>query len=163
VIYHGDKRDLSDLPEVVARAAETLRPHRDSFDLIAVMGVSGLLVGPPLAVDLEKPILVIRKDEDVNAAYRHDRFVGWHRPRRVSATQASPVHARALWVDDFIASGDTRLRVAKLLLERGARMEMMYLYRDNELAPPPPITRGTAPRYDYGGISRSYDENVIPF
>jgi hypothetical protein len=99
---------------------------------------------------------VIRKDEDVRAMYRHDRFVGWARPYEDRGTAR---FGRALWVDDFVSSGETQRRAAKLLLERGARMEMMYLYRDNELSPGRTLDspRITVPSFAYDEIDR------IPF
>ncbi len=39
-----------------------LRPHLDKFDAIAFTGMSGALIGPPVAMVLGKEIIMVRKD-----------------------------------------------------------------------------------------------------
>lgn len=159
MIYDGPS-DLSDLKTTVWNAAQDLRPHLQHFDLIAVHGLSGILVGAPLSLELQKPLLVVRTEADYKARKRHDQYIGWGPPAGWN-TPGDTVLARALWVDDFVSSGDTQRRVAKKLLERGAWMEMAYLYRDRELSPPPASLR----RYERSPLADIFkrEEEAIPF
>lgn len=61
-MIYGGKEGFADLNEVVREGVKDLSPHRFDFDSIAVSGTSGIAVGAPLAVMLDKPLVVIRKD-----------------------------------------------------------------------------------------------------
>ena len=75
------------------------------FDTIVVTGVSGLLIGSILAHILDKHLVVVRKDEDVST---HSQ------PGMVEGI----LGGRWLFVDDFVSSGETLLRVKRKVQER---------------------------------------------
>lgn len=66
------------------------------FDTIVCTGVSGIVFATPLAMSLEKRLLIVRKDnESSHGEYRAEGSLG----------------RRWLFVDDFVSSGDTFRRV----------------------------------------------------
>lgn len=82
-------------PEVLLRRARhLLRPARDDFDVLVVTGISGVLFGSMLARSLKKDLAIVRKRDDRSTHSGHT-VEGWIGPR-------------ALFVDDLVASGDTR-------------------------------------------------------
>ena len=52
------------LKRIVEKSARFLQEKGLDFDTIAVQGVSGLIVGSPLAMALDKKIMVVRKQGD---------------------------------------------------------------------------------------------------
>lgn len=52
------------LKNIVEKSARFLQERELDFETIAVQGVSGLIVGSPLAMALDKKIMVIRKQGD---------------------------------------------------------------------------------------------------
>ena len=68
-----------------------LRPMAHTFDSIVCCGTSGLLVAPQIAEILDKPIVVVRKDQKCYS----DFFVEGVAPNRY------------IIVDDFICTGNT--------------------------------------------------------
>lgn len=130
MIYHvhraveGEDRysynHLDDLAPTVRDAVDALRPHRSEFDSIIVTGLSGVIVGTPVAMRLRKPLVVFRKaGEDAHSStpVNHKRL-----------------GTRALFLDDFISDGGTYRRVEDALVktDRGATIVAKYLYRDND-------------------------------
>ncbi len=91
-----------DLALVVEDCASMLAPHLADFDTVVATGVSGMSVAFPLAVRLGKRVAILRKPEDESShSGNAGTWQGWADvPRR-----------RCLWVDDFIGTGDTELRI----------------------------------------------------
>jgi orotate phosphoribosyltransferase len=87
--YFDEKRRKS----VLRHAKKTLKDM--DFDVIAVVGVSGLLWGTAIATNLGKKLCVVRKNDGSHSKYK----VEGHIPHR----------NRTNWiiVDDFISSGTT--------------------------------------------------------
>lgn len=112
------------LSGVVNRTMGVLALHRAEFDCIAVRGVSGVMVGAPVAVMLGVPLLVVRREEE-----RHSVHTGHLTANYVNAGE------RALFLDDMISSGAT-FRAAREALHLecpGTRIVAAYLYGiDNE-------------------------------
>lgn len=131
MIYHsvvGTDRpigeyNLDGLDLVVERAVEDLRPVLGQFDSIVVTGMSGVVVGSPVALALRKPLVIIRKDDD-NSHHGYGQVIN-----------KNQVGERALWLDDFVATGVTQGKVAKRLLDIGSKMEFSYMYKYRDLAP----------------------------
>jgi adenine/guanine phosphoribosyltransferase-like PRPP-binding protein len=128
VIYHDakdprrgqDPNNLDDLGLTVAKATAFLKPVRGEFDSIVVTGMSGVIVGAPVALRLRKPLVVLRKEgDDAHGAYR-----GWINQDRLGE--------RALFLDDFTYMGFTRNRVIERVEQQGAKVVATYLYRDDE-------------------------------
>lgn len=124
MIYHSTDPDgrtystLEDLALTVRNATEDLRPHRKEFDSIVVTGVSGLVVGAPVALRLRKPLVILRKASDDSHSGRHENIKN--------------VGDRALFLDDFVSGGATQRRVLDAIDRHGAgaRVVARYVYRD---------------------------------
>lgn len=115
-------RTLRDLADTVSDAVKTLAAHREEFDGIVVTGISGLVVGAPVAVQLEKPLLVLRKPGD-DSHDGDDRFV--------NAADVGP-GSRLLFMDDFVtAAGTTLARVRCKVSSIGSAVGAIYTYRDD--------------------------------
>ena len=81
------------LKTVIRRTVKLLRDKNIKFDTIAVKGNSGMLIGPSLAMEMNKSLLIIRKPAERNHSY--NKVEGWGHNQRI------------LILDDFIASGKT--------------------------------------------------------
>src|SRR6185312_11074657 len=77
--------------DTVAAALECLR--RFDFDAIAFRGMSGALVAPVLALNLNKTLILVRKPDD----HHH----GW------DDIEGHKAARRYVILDDFVSSGDT--------------------------------------------------------
>jgi hypothetical protein len=98
MIYDGND-GFTDLPKVVANAVKDLKPYATEFDSIVVTGVSGITVGAPVAIALDKNLVVVRKEDDSSN----------HSGRRVQGT----FPRRWIFLDDFASTGTTKRRVEK--------------------------------------------------
>lgn len=116
MIYHGSNHSFDDLERNVRRTTRLLRPHLDKFDSIVVTGVSGLVVGPAAALRLKKPLVVVRKPDDSST----------HSARKVEGHMR--LGKRALFVDDFVSSGETQRRVEDVIERHGARVVGVVAY-----------------------------------
>lgn len=97
-----------------------LKPHSKRFDSIVVSGMSGVIVGAPLALRLRKPLVVVRKD---NESHHNDEHV----------INEHSTGKRWLFLDDFTASGDTLRRCYTALDERVTTFAGTYQYSYDEL------------------------------
>jgi adenine/guanine phosphoribosyltransferase-like PRPP-binding protein len=93
--------DYENLAEVVERIVQELRVRRKEFDSIAVRGVSGLIVGGPVSIALNLPLIVIRKPGEESHSSGH-----------TITNKKKPVE-KVLFLDDFQATGDTERAVAE--------------------------------------------------
>lgn len=118
--------DLSDLPRVVRATTKDLREHIDEFDSIVVRGNSGLLVGSPVSLRLNKPIVIVRKPRD-NSHSEEMKVINQYN-----------LGDRYIFLDDFISSGDTLIatweEINKWFKNRDKIPEIVggYLYRDRK-------------------------------
>jgi hypothetical protein len=88
--------------------AETLRRVADdlvgvAFDTVAVRGVSGLLIGIPIADRLDKRLCVIRKPAEGTHSHH--------------AVEGEPI-GRYLILDDFVVSGETVKTIVETMREK---------------------------------------------
>jgi len=95
--YYLDLRIVPSHPEVYQLALGAYRAMADevgprSFDAVAGVATSGLLMSSPLAVSLSKPMVYVRREEK------------GHGTRRLVEGDI-PVGSRALLVDDLATSG----------------------------------------------------------
>ncbi len=104
-MIYGGKDGLADLVDVVRRTANELRPHKKEWDSIVVTGVSGLLVGPAVALRLHKPLVVVRKPGD-------------HSHCTTLIENFQNIGKRYLFLDDFISTGTTKKRVLGAINKR---------------------------------------------
>lgn len=88
----------SGLRKCVRNLVKLLKPHVDKFDTIVFRGTSGALVGPAVALALDKPMLFIRKPSS------DSHYSG--------ICEGNVVTENYVIIDDFISSGNT-LRAIK--------------------------------------------------
>jgi adenine/guanine phosphoribosyltransferase-like PRPP-binding protein len=116
--YLDQFTDPNKMREIMERAKQVL--PLDNFDAIAVRGNSGLLIGAPLAMTLDKKLLIIRKNGEKN----HDFgiIVGWGKRQKI------------MLVDDFIDSGATLYEMIQQIGRRCDSPEIVgiFLYNWNE-------------------------------
>ena len=127
MIHYDTHKGLSDLPDAVAQATADLAPHAHEFDSIAVCGVSGLMVGSPVALALGKPLVVVRKDTDMLMPCVHVSEV----------ENARNSGGRVLFLDDYIGGGHTVRHVADSVT-RGTPGAVVssYEYKHRRYTPP---------------------------
>lgn len=91
------------------------------FNSIAVTGISGLLLGPILAAQLNKKILVVRKDTKTTNS---DKIVEGR----------SVKNDRYIIIDDFIQSGSTINRIIKEIhiFNPTAKCVGIFLYNERD-------------------------------
>jgi len=120
--YDDYRGELDDLAVTVREAFDVIRAAdiSDQYDSIIVTGISGILVGSPVALRLNKPLVILRKDGDMH-----------HNGRIV--INVDRMGKRCLWLDDFVSLGNTEARVWAFLDERGAELAYRYLYSHHEL------------------------------
>lgn len=110
---------ISHLPKVIDRAKADLRGV--DFDTIVGTGFSGGIVIPALALVMDKQFLLIRKDGD-NSHHR--------------GSLVGQLGERWIFVDDFISTGRTRMRVIEKVAEAVSAsmtpttMVGQYMYQD---------------------------------
>lgn len=118
-LSYYDRYSPPDLKETVERAVATLAPHAASFDCIAVRGVSGMIVGAPVALALGKPLVVVRKPHETS----HGQSLANRR------------HAggRFLVLDDFMFTGATVQAIRDSMEgNAGAEFAGIYMYQYDE-------------------------------
>lgn len=103
--------------DAVRDTVAALTPHKDKFDSIVVRGISGLIVGAPVALRLNKPLVVVRKED------------GAHSSRPVETM--GRMGRRLLFLDDFVSTGETRTAVLDAIGEEDAYADLVgeYLYQ----------------------------------
>ena len=85
--------DPDELRRCINNALQRLEGEHLNFDAVAFTGVSGALLAPPIAMTLNKTLLLIRKTKDST-----------HSPFQVEGDKGA---RRYLIVDDFVSSGAT--------------------------------------------------------
>lgn len=120
MIYHGKKYTLNDLPETIEQAIETITPFQKKFTSIVVIGMSGVIVGVPVSLALNKPLVIIRKDTD-ESHHGNGRIINEKKMRK-----------RCLFLDDFMDSGHTWVKVKRIIASHGARITCAYMYNGDE-------------------------------
>jgi adenine/guanine phosphoribosyltransferase-like PRPP-binding protein len=96
--YLRDLIDPKHLAAIVQVAARCLAKYE--YDAIAVRGVSGLLLGPALAIATGKSLIVVRKEESAHAK---------------TGVEGDIAARRYIIVDDFVDTGETcRTIVSKI-------------------------------------------------
>lgn len=118
MIYHDGCDDLEGLATTVRKTVKALKPYRASFDSIVCSGMSGVVVGVPVALGLKCPVVIVRKREPL---------------RRVAVVvvNGKQIGERALFLDDFRATGDTKRYVADKVSQGRTRVIGHYYYRDH--------------------------------
>jgi adenine/guanine phosphoribosyltransferase-like PRPP-binding protein len=121
MIYHSrgtetDAHDLHGYADEVKQTVKALRQREGDFDVIVVQGMSGVLMGGPVSLILDKPLCVVRKPDD-------DSHAGTEPINGVVCE-----NSRCLFLDDFVSMGDTRLRCHDAVKEWGGDLTLTYEY-----------------------------------
>jgi hypothetical protein len=103
--YMAPLLDPTTLMQRVTKMVEALAPHADTFDTIAFSGYSGAVLGPMLAMRLDKNMLLVRKDTDST----HSSYL-------IEGT----LHSRYIIADDLVCSGATAMRIQKSIFQKEA-------------------------------------------
>lgn len=98
--------------DTIERTIRHLRPIRDTFDAIAICGVSGMLVGIPVADELHKSLIVVRREKR-----KHSDF-----------TVEGSIEGRYIIVDDLICTGDTIQYVVDKIREHNSYASCKGIY-----------------------------------
>ena len=117
-----DNYPHDDLLATVDRAIMELTPHLGEFDSIAVRGVSGLIVGSPVALHLGKPLVVARKPSEIahSSGVSNDRNAG----------------RRYVILDDFVSSGATVSEITYTMTQHTSALRAgIYVYNTHEYIP----------------------------
>jgi hypothetical protein len=96
---NGAYRTFRDLDLTVEQTRRTLESVKDQFTSIVVTGISGLVVGAPVALALDLPLVVVRK-----APSRDDVCAGG------AILGVEDLGKAPLFLDDLISSGQTYWR-----------------------------------------------------
>lgn len=101
MIYHGP-RGLDDLEETVLLTCDRLKPQAHRFDSLVTTGLSGVVVGSPVALLLDKPLVILRKPSD--DCHSSSRFIN-----------LKSLGKRYLVIDDLQDTGATLKRIRATL------------------------------------------------
>lgn len=119
--------DANERAKQVAKTIAFLAPMHDTFDAIAVRGMSGVSIGAVLAHALNKHLILVRKGDgnlkDDHSQYRIEGPLYW-----------SPLQ-RYIILDDFVASGYT-VRTIRHQIGMAAEYVGAVMYRWNEFHGP---------------------------
>jgi adenine/guanine phosphoribosyltransferase-like PRPP-binding protein len=125
MLHYDTHNGLSDLNRTVQNTVRALQPHVGDFDSIAVQGTSGIVVGSPVSLLLNKPLVIVREDETMRCHHSRDVENALHAGRR------------ALFLDDQISTGATIGDVeVKLARDTNAEVVASYLYQYGEYRSP---------------------------
>lgn len=94
-----------------------------NFDTIAVRGSSGLLFGAPLAMEMEKNLLLVRKEKEVS-----------HSTTKV---EGKGIGQRIIVVDDFVETGKTLKAIEEAIITycQSPTILGLYLYNHSQWTP----------------------------
>ena len=116
-----DDYNPDEMAKVVTRAVRMLNKHKGEFDSIVVRGVSGLMIGAPVALKMGKPLLVVRKPNEL---------------RHTSVPIANHVRSgdRYIILDDFVSSGVTARSIAYAMKKDRPKAQLVatYMYQSNQ-------------------------------
>jgi len=116
MIYGGEYGALTDLAQCVEKTVACMKSRIHEFDSIVVRGVSGIVVGSPVALALDKPLVVVRKPDEQN-----------HDGSRMVVNR----HHLGKWVvflDDFRATGETEKEIRREVESWGGQIGECFFY-----------------------------------
>src|SRR5688500_1945769 len=103
--YLEEALDPRRAKEIVTTIVKLLTPKKDSFDAIAFRGSSGLLIGPAVAMAMDKGMILVRKERP---------HQGHHSRYQVEGDD----HAdKYIVIDDQVCSGNTLERTKEQVSE----------------------------------------------
>lgn len=102
--YLDETLELPTLSMNVDRVVWFIRAKKLEFDSIAFSGMSGAIVAPLVAMELNKPIILIRRSTQHTHSGRHIEYSDSIQKEKCKSY---------IIIDDFIASGDTVKRIKR--------------------------------------------------
>jgi adenine/guanine phosphoribosyltransferase-like PRPP-binding protein len=99
--YLKDFLNPSSMRDKIAQAVKALEPQAHLFDSIAFTGMSGTLIGPPVAMALSKEVIMVRKPDQST-----------HSSMTVEGNYGSRSY---IILDDMRASGATEHRIVRAI------------------------------------------------
>lgn len=133
--YLKKQFEIASLKKIVKDTVQAIHQSKIDFDTIAVTGISGITVGLPASLRLNKQITIIRKEGEKNHS--------WHKYEGLYG------EFRYIIVDDGIGSGNTVKSIGEVLRNES---------RENN-----PILKGIF-LYNQQAIGRTLEINIIkPF
>lgn len=121
--FRGSAQPIKDTVKEVAEKIRTAIETEkiDPPDYLACTGVSGLLVASPISIELDIPLIVVRKQ------LSHSNEIVEGIPRGV--------HFTYLIIDDMTCSGYTIDRIKEKITENGnGHLVGCYFYQDRKLS-----------------------------
>jgi adenine/guanine phosphoribosyltransferase-like PRPP-binding protein len=125
VMIHYDMHlGLSDLQDVVDQAVDAVKPYAADFDSIVTEGLSGMVVAIPVALALDKPVVIVRKDDPRDRCFHTRQVEG-----------ARDAGTRTLFIDDHVDLGRTLGHVQEELAKHAPRCRIVgaYVYEDDRM------------------------------
>lgn len=86
-----------DVRKYINNTVKGLKPYADLFDHILVTGISGMLIGPTIALRLNKKLAIVRKNPK-ESSHSSNLVEGYP-------------FGKYIIIDDFVSSGETVLRI----------------------------------------------------
>jgi orotate phosphoribosyltransferase len=118
--FDGDSYgSFVDLDVAVRTTIAKLHKKRSKFDAIVVTGISGIVVGAPVALSLKKQLLVLRKEETFHGI--NNELIG----RKAIVAEGL---TKILFLDDLISTGATFRRCKAAVEEYDMRLVGTFLY-----------------------------------
>jgi adenine/guanine phosphoribosyltransferase-like PRPP-binding protein len=103
----------------ILHAVHNLKNFGIKFDAIACTGLSGSLVAPAVAAELDKPIVIVRKGESSHG-------------NTIESSKNFKDAFNYIIIDDLVESGRTMTRIKKVLTkECGAKCVGIYFYNQD--------------------------------
>lgn len=109
--------DPKEYQVTVKRVLDYLYTRRHDFDAIAFRGLSGSLIAPVVAYQLQKKMMAVRKERSPHTSYKIEA--------------AHKATGRVLILDDFICSGTTIKEIISVVKSEcpDTRIVGLYLWR----------------------------------
>ncbi len=105
--------DLEKRKKLIDISVNLLLPFVNQFEAIVVRGVSGISVGSILAHLLDKPLVIIRKDESAHSNLKYEGPTDF---------------SKYLIVDDFYSTGDTLRKIKEQVSIVNPEATCSYVY-----------------------------------
>lgn len=127
---------IQNFPQTVEKTVAAIKASNLSYDFILLRGVSGLLVGPTVAMQLGKPFIILRKPND-----------GSHSQQKFETGNLDPLDADSdfpisyIIIDDLISTGTTIKSIKESVekkaryynVEREVNLRAVFLYAPENL------------------------------
>jgi adenine/guanine phosphoribosyltransferase-like PRPP-binding protein len=118
------------LRERIRLAVRALTPWAEYFDAIAFSGMSGALIGPPVALRMGKEIIMVRKGATLPSGNISKRSTNAHSSHIIEGDCAARSY---IILDDFMDSGKTREHITARIAERMPDADYLGLLQVNYL------------------------------